>query len=158
MDVAQLMTRQVRWCLPNESLNDAAQAMWEGDFGCVPVLNGDGTLVGILTDRDVAMAAYIKGKCLNDIAISEVMSRNVHSCHANDAIASAEGKMRGFQVRRLPVTDALGNLVGILSLHDIASAAARDCRPSILSDVGLVLSDVCRHRKDDSIGGPAPGM
>ena len=123
MDVGQLMVREVETCRPLDTLNTAARIMWEHDCGCVPVVDDDARVVGMLTDRDICMAAYTQGRPLDAIPVANVMSKDVHTCKADDPIAFAQGIMRAYKVRRLPVTDADGHLLGILSLNDIARQA-----------------------------------
>ncbi len=127
MRVEQLMTKDVRTCRPEESLSDAARALWERDCGFVPVVDGDGILrlVGVLTDRDICMAAFLSGRRLDEIPVREVMSRNLRTCRADDAVADAEASMRSAQVHRLPVVDDAGQLLGVISLADLAREAVR---------------------------------
>jgi len=124
LKVENVMTRDVRGCTPGDTLDHAAQVMWEHDCGCVPVtMGGDGTapvLAGMLTDRDVCMAAYTQGKPLHAIEIGSVMARAVATCKPSDTVASALKIMRTRQLRRLPVVDAEDHLVGMLSLADMA--------------------------------------
>ena len=128
MKVEQLMTHEVKVCTEADTLNRASQLMWESDCGCIPVIstNGDGRVVGILTDRDIAMAAYTQGKQLWAIPVATAMARKVISCHANDGITQAEALMRDNRVRRLIVLDQNECLVGILSLNDVAREAQRE--------------------------------
>ena len=121
------MTREVKACSQSDTLNRAAQLMWESDCGCIPVVsgNGDGKLVGVVTDRDIAMAAYIQAKQLWAIPVIEAMAQKVIVCRADDGISRAEALMRDNKVRRLPVLDQNERLVGILSLNDIAREAQR---------------------------------
>ena len=116
MKVEQLMTHEVKVCTEADTLNRASQLMWESDCGCIPVIstNGDGRVVGILTDRDIAMAAYTQGRQLWAIPVATAMARKVISCHANDGITQAEALMRDNRVRRLIVLDQNECLVGIL--------------------------------------------
>ncbi len=153
MKVEQLMTREVRVCAESETLNSAAQLMWESDCGCIPIIsaNGDGSVVGIVTDRDVAMAAYTQGKQLWAIRVTEAMAHKVIACHANDGISQAEALMRDNQVRRLPVLDQNDHLVGILSLNDVAREAQREAsagkRAEVTEDaVAETLACVCQPR------------
>lgn len=120
MQVHELMTRSVIGCRTIDTLNDAARIMWEADCGCVPVLDDAGHPVGMLTDRDICMAAYTQGKPLLAIPIANAMASSVVVCRSDDSIATAEELMREHQLRRLPVVGADGTLVGILSLNDIA--------------------------------------
>ncbi len=127
MKVEQIMTREVKVCTETDPLNRAAELMWEFDCGCVPIVsaNGDGSVVGIVTDRDIAMAAYTQGKQLWAIPVGTAMAHKVIFCHASDGISQAEALMRDNRVRRLPVLDPNEHLVGILSLDDIAREARR---------------------------------
>ncbi len=125
MKVEDIMVREVRCCAPTDTLNRGAQIMWEGDCGCVAVLDADGRVIGMLTDRDICMAAYTQGVALNGIAVSSAMSREVFSCLPNDDLLMAQRLMQHHRVRRLPVTDTEGKVVGILSLNDLARALAR---------------------------------
>ncbi len=153
MIVEQLMTREVKVCSESDSLNRAAQLMWESDCGCIPVIssNGDGKVTGVVTDRDIAMAAYTQGKRLWAIPVTEAMAHTVIACHANDGISQAEAMMRDSQVRRLPVLDQNEQLVGILSLNDIAQEARREAsagkRAEVTEDaVAETLAYVCQPR------------
>jgi CBS domain-containing protein len=92
--------------------------MWECDCGSVPVLDGQGMVCGLVTDRDICMAAYTKGVPLWDIFVRDVMSKVVHTARPEDSIESAIALMRKNKVRRVPVTDG-GRVVGMLSLGDL---------------------------------------
>jgi CBS domain-containing protein len=119
MNVGQVMTRDVRACHPDDALSRAAQIMWEADCGCVPVVDQGGRPTAMLTDRDMCMAAYTRGRRLDDLVVSDVVSGRLISVRQDDAVATAEQLMREYQIRRLPVVDASGRLVGILSLNDL---------------------------------------
>jgi CBS domain-containing protein len=99
--------------------------MWDHDCGCIPVVDNEGKLVGMITDRDICMAAYTQGKPLAEIAVSTAMAPRAYTCALTDSVGSAEKLMAAKQVRRLPVVDKQGRLVGLLSLHDIASRGSR---------------------------------
>lgn len=125
MKVSDLMTREVRACYRNDSLNRAAQLMWENDCGAIPVIDADARVVGMLTDRDICMAAYTQGIPLVDASVASAMSPNVCVCNPSDNIASAAQLMRERQIRRLPVVDEAQQLVGILSMSEIVREADR---------------------------------
>ena len=125
MKVAELMVGEVIACSPDDMLNRAAQIMWENDCGCVPVVDRAARLVAMLTDRDVCMAAYTRGGTLKDIRVSAAMSNELFACRPDDDLQSAMKMMRDRQVRRIPVGDDKGRLVGVLSLNDVARAIAR---------------------------------
>jgi CBS domain-containing protein len=153
MKVKDLMATEVKSCATHNTLNTAAQNMWDNDIGCVPVVDTDHRVVGMLTDRDVCMAAYIQGVPLTGSLVTSAMSKQVFSCAPDDDIASAEKLMREKQVRRLPVTDAEGRLAGIISLNDIAREGEREAelkkaREVSDAEIARVMASVCtpRHR------------
>lgn len=157
MNVEQLMSKNVSTCRPEESLNEAARIMWETDVGCVPVVAGDGTgqVIGIVTDRDICMAAYTKGRALYEIAVSDAMSKNIVACQPDDTIVRAGERLRQHRIRRLPVLDDAGQLLGVISLTDIAREAAKERRKKTKSvsdaDVGKTLSAICEPRLPASL-------
>jgi CBS domain-containing protein len=153
MKVEQLMTWDVKVCTDADTLNRAAQLMWEFDCGCIPVIHasGDGKVVGVVTDRDIAIAAYTQGKQLWAIPIASAMARNVIACHIDDGIAQAEALMRDNRVRRLPVLDRHERLAGIISLNDMAREAQRETtagRRAEVTEEGVTetLKAVCQSR------------
>ena len=128
MKVEQVMSRNVKTCLSDDTLNRAAQLMWENDCGCIPVVDDDGRAVGMITDRDVCMAAYTQDGLLNRLSVGSAM--------ATDTVAEAESIMRAAQVRRLPVVDPESHVIGLLSLNDIAREVARERGASGKPEVG----------------------
>jgi CBS domain-containing protein len=148
MRVEQLMTRQVKTCGPEDSLNRAAQIMWDNDCGCVPVCAGDRILhpIGIITDRDICMAAFFQGKPLAALRVADAMSKAVRSCRPEDSLTEAERIMREAKIRRLPVVDANGTLAGIITLADLAREADREQttpKQTVTGDeVGVTLASI----------------
>lgn len=139
-----VMTRDVVSCRPADSLNRAAQLMWEGDCGALPVVDHSGKLLGMLTDRDICMAAYTRGRPLTELSVSAAMSTSVFSCRPEDTLRSVMDAMATRQVRRIPVLDEAGLLVGIVSLADVARLAqapsiesreARSWVPGVLAGI-----------------------
>ena len=129
MNVGQLMTRNIEACHPGDALNAAARIMWEHDCGCVPVVvdeEGGARVVGMLTDRDICMAAYTQGCPLGAIDVASAMSRDVRSCRPTDPVRVAVSILRTNQLHRLPVLDPNDHLIGLLSLADIAREAGRE--------------------------------
>lgn len=153
MKVEKIMTVDVKVCTENDTLNRAAQLMWENDCGCVPVISidGDGKLIGILTDRDICMGGYTQGKPLFEIPVGSAMARKIISCRAGDDIREAEGLMKQNRVRRLPVTDEKGGLVGIVSINDLALEAEREAALKVRApelpeaEVVETLATICEH-------------
>ncbi|HYN09562.1 MAG TPA: CBS domain-containing protein [Vicinamibacterales bacterium] len=120
MRVKELMTQPVYSCSVQDHANEAAQIMWEHDCGVVPVIDGGGRVVGVLTDRDLCMAAHFQNRTLTDIPVADVMAQQVCTCGADDDVVDAERLMAEKQIHRLPVVSASGSLIGILSLADVA--------------------------------------
>jgi len=148
MLVRELMRKDVESCLAAAPLCDAARIMWDRDCGCVPVIESveNPRVVGIVTDRDAFMAAYTRGKRLPELTVGEVMSKSPKTCAPEDPLARAAATMTGAQVRRLPVVDASGQLLGMLSLADVAREFAR--HRSVKGSVGAgelseLLAGIC---------------
>ena len=150
MNVAELMQQDVRTCAASDSLAVPAQIMWERDCGSVPVVGDGGELRGMITDRDICMAAYLRGKPLHECTVAEVMSRPAIASRPNDTLQKAEDTMRDNRIRRLPVVDENGHLTGILSLNDLALAARPGGpRPKDLGSetIASTLAAICQHRR-----------
>jgi CBS domain-containing protein len=151
MRVQDLMTRQVQSCRPDDSLESAAQLMWDHDCGCIPVCtggnNGASQTIGMITDRDICMHALFQGKALRDLHVRDAMAKDVRVCRPGDSFAQAEKTMQEARIRRLPVVDEKGSLVGMISLADLARHAARErTRPHkdiTEKEVGDTLATIC---------------
>jgi len=129
MQVNEIMTREVQSCRPDDSLERAAQLMWDHDCGCVPVCdssNGINRAVGVITDRDICMGALFQGKPLRDLRVRDAMAQQLLSCQPQHSLEQAARAMRDARVRRLPVVNDQGALIGMLSLADIAREAAAE--------------------------------
>ncbi len=136
MNVKECMCPTPRFVRSSDRLDAAARVLWEQDCGFVPVLDAASGLCGVLTDRDLCMAAYTQGRSLGEIPVSAVMARKVSTCRPDDSVAAALATMQEAQVRRLPVIDALGRLVGVLAMNDLVRLASE--RPTAF-DAALVL-------------------
>ncbi|MBI1815126.1 MAG: CBS domain-containing protein [Deltaproteobacteria bacterium] len=155
MKVEQIMKRPVNTCTPRDTLNTAAKIMWDHDCGCVPIVE-DGRLVGMLTDRDICMAAYTQGAPLTGLEVWKAMSNVVHICRPSDTLAVAERLMQTHGIRRLPIVDSDGRLVGLLSLSDIALEGVRErsgkAKRQISADeVARTLGSICEPRESTSL-------
>jgi CBS domain-containing protein len=151
MNISQIMKPDVEVCAPDDNLAAAASRMWDCDIGCLPVLDGAGEVVGIVTDRDICMAALTRGQPLRDIPVSVAMAKEVLSCSPEATLVEAEEVMRSGQVRRLPVIDSDGSLVGIVSLNDLALLAEREIgrksRDLSAQEVTATLAAICTPRR-----------
>jgi CBS domain-containing protein len=109
------MSRDPATCAPEDSLNRAAQLMWEERCSCLPVVDRDGHVVGLVTERDICMGAYTQGRRLTEITVETAMSRPAPTCAPTTTVEDAENVMRTEDVRRLVVVDADGRLRGIVT-------------------------------------------
>lgn len=150
MKVKEIMTADVKACSPTSSLADAAGLMWENDCGIVPVVTEGEKVVGLITDRDICMAACTQGRNLSNIAIEEIFSGKVFACEPDDDIHVALKTMRENKVHRLPVVDSNGKLEGILSMNDIvlkAQEASGKTQPELsYTEVLNTYKSICEHR------------
>ncbi len=136
MKIEKLMQRRVHTCSPSDTLNSVAQILWERDCGCVPVVDGERRLLGLITDRDICMAAFFKAARLDQLRVTDVMSKHLTSAAPQDSLTTAAQRMCEARVRRMPVVDAEGKLVGILSLADLTRhASARAAASRVLAAV-----------------------
>jgi len=153
MKVERLMNRDVATCRPNDVGDCAAKIMWERDCGFVPVVDERFRVLGVVTDRDLCMAAYTQGMSLSELRVHSAMSQEVFSCRPDDDLATAEKAMREHQVRRLPVADETGRLKGILSLSDITREAAKEAKAQS-KNVEVSYSEVVETLADINIPRP----
>jgi len=115
------MTRNPRTVKPGDTLQSAAQLMDELNVGVLPVAEGN-RLVGMLTDRDIVIRSTSVGQDPRTMTVSDAMTDEVRSLPMDASVLDAIQMMKDQQLRRIPVTDAAGELVGILSLGDLADA------------------------------------
>ncbi len=146
MRVREIMSSPVVTCPEDARLNDVARAMWERDCGSIPIVDRDGRLRGILTDRDICMAAYTQGRPIQEIPVSAVMASHVLVCHVDDSLEMAGQLMREGQVRRIPVIDNDGRPAGIVSVNDVTRAAADQRRSNVDREVVETMAAVGEPR------------
>jgi CBS domain-containing protein len=151
MKISQIMKADVETCGLDDNLAAAASRMWDCDIGCVPVVDATGHVVGMVTDRDICMAALTRGQRLSEISVSVAMAKEVLSCPPDATLIEAEEIMRSGQVRRLPVIDSDACLVGIVSLADLARLAEREIgrknRDLSAQEVTATLAAICAPRQ-----------
>jgi CBS domain-containing protein len=147
MKVKEIMNKEVHSCRSDTDLAMAAMQMWDGDFGVLPVVANGGTVVGIITDRDICMATATKRCDPGQIHVEDVMTGQVYGCSPETEIHEALKIMQQRRVRRLPVMSANdGKLVGILSLNDVALKAQADVKAALSAqDVESTLKSICAH-------------
>lgn len=135
MKISECMTQPVEVISSSETIKGAAQKMAECDCGILPVAEDD-KLIGMVTDRDIAIRGVALGKSADD-SVSEIMSSEVLYCRDDAEIEDVLANMGDIQVRRLPVVDGSDQLVGIVSLGDVSN------KSSPLS--GNALAEISRH-------------
>jgi CBS domain-containing protein len=119
MNVREVMTQDVKVASPEDTLQHAAELMTDIDAGVLPVGEND-RLVGMLTDRDIAVRAVARGKAPDRTTVREVMSPDIKYVYDDESVEDAARNMSKLQVRRLPVLNREKRLVGIVSLGDLA--------------------------------------
>ena len=148
MKVKEVMTPDAKAIWITESLADAAKEMWENDCGVLPIIKDGRKVVGMITDRDICMAAAMRDRNPSAISVEEVMNATVYAAEAEEDVEQALQTMREHKVRRLPVLNLQGELQGIVSMNDIVlNAKARNGkRPPIdYTDVVKTYQAICEH-------------
>ena len=121
MKVKEVMTQSAVCCGPETNVGRAVELMWNRNVGMLPVVDNDGKLIGVLTDRDICIAMGTRDRLPGDLTVGEIAVRKVFTCKPNDEIHEALYEMANHQVRRLPVVNDHGVPQGVLSLDDLIS-------------------------------------
>jgi len=158
MRAQDLMVRTVACVHAEDSLARAAGVMRDQACGSVVVVRPGAQVDGMLTDRDICMAALRSNRPLSDLSVAQSMSGHVHTCGPDDDVDHVQDQMSLHQVRRIPVVDSNRRLLGIITLDDIAKAAQAQAHliaPAVRNaSVGKTLGDISRrHLIDPSSGG-----
>lgn len=151
MTVRDVMSTPPHTCQPTTDLAAVAKLMWDHDCGFVPVVDAAGRVAGVVTDRDICVAAATRRQAPERIAASQAMSTGVHACLPGDTLESVLGAMGTFQVHRVPVVDDEGCLQGVVSMNDIVRAVGRRGGPSPAAVV-TALAAVCAPRPLEAVG------
>jgi CBS domain-containing protein len=151
MKAHELMTEPAITCTTYDTLTTAAMRMWDHDCGALPVVREDGKLAGMITDRDICMAAYTQGLPLDQILVSTVMSRHATAIGAEHTVTEIEQIMAQKQLRRLPVIDAEHRPIGMVTLNDLARESVRPHTRLAhgLPKLAHTLAAICRPRVRD---------
>jgi len=137
--IAEVMSRDVRTVKPDDTVQRAAQLMGSEDTGVLPVAE-DGRVVGMITDRDIAIRLAGTAKDPGKTRVRDVMSQEVQYCLEDEEVERIAGIMADQQIRRLPVMDRRQNLVGIVSIGDLAERESAEM-------AGDVVAGVSRHTR-----------
>jgi CBS domain-containing protein len=151
MKVRAIMTRDVKTCRPETNLAEVVKLMWEEDCGVLPVVNSDGKVVGMITDRDICVAIATRGRTADRIEVRDVTAGKACSCAPDDDAVVALQTMKSQRVRRLPVVDGEGGLKGILSLNDVVTHTGAASSTEIVS----TMASICEHRRPRAMAGAA---
>ena len=124
MKAREIMTANPRTVTPDTNLPEVARLMQQEDVGIVPVVDGGSqSLVGVVTDRDIAIRVVAEGRDPSSVRVSEIMSTNVRTCREDDDVDQVMDVMGQEQVRRIPIVDDRGSLVGIIAQADVVREA-----------------------------------
>jgi CBS domain-containing protein len=130
MIVSEIMKRPPATCSTNDTVTDAARIMHEHRCGFVPVVDGRGSVIGVVTDRDVCLVVGDKNRAMTHVSVQDAMSHPVFSCYVDENVRTPLATMAKRQVRRLPVLDKHGRLQGILSIDDVLQAPSKRGSPT----------------------------
>ena len=140
MRARDIMTRNPECCRRDDTAREAARVMRDHDCGVVPIVDDGGRVVGIVTDRDLAIRGIAAGKDANT-KLNDLMTPVAVTCGQDDDLRDVEQKMAELQLRRIPIVDAGGRCLGIISQADIARAAATD-KTVTDEEVALVVEQI----------------
>jgi CBS domain-containing protein len=120
---SEVMTKTPFCCLPTDAVSKVAQQMKKENVGSIPVIESSQTkkLIGIVTDRDLALQVVADERDVKSTMVVDVMTRKVVTCRVDDDIQKAVEKMAKYQLRRIPVVDNDHKIVGIISQADVAT-------------------------------------
>jgi CBS domain-containing protein len=133
MKVRDVMSKDVQVARPGDSIQDVAGRMSSGDFGFMPVADGD-RLIGTITDRDIAVRA-VAGGAPATAPVVEYITRDPHTAYADDDLKTVLDAMGSKQIRRLPVLDKNDRLVGVVSLGDLSTRVKEKYAGEALEDI-----------------------
>ena len=119
MKVKDAMMGTPYYCQSDTNLGSAAELMWIGNCGFLPVMDANGKIVGVVTDRDVCIGLGTRNRLPGDVTVREVMSNRLFACSPEDDVHVALRTMQEGGVRRLPVIVQNGTLVGVISVDDL---------------------------------------
>jgi len=148
MKVQDIMTQDVKFCGPDTNVAAATEILWRNNCGALPIVDSDGKLVGLITDRDMCIALGTRNCRASELAVGDVATKPVFTCGPNEDVHVALKTLRQHQIRRMPVVGAEGKLEGILCLDEIVLHAQRTELKKGISyeDVVNTMKAICEHR------------
>ena len=155
MQVQQIMTTNVTACPAGTNLACVVELLWNADVGALPVVDTDGALIGIITDRDIAIALGTRNIPASQMLVDDVMTREVWTCRPTDSITDVMRLMGDAHVRRIPVTGEQNKLCGIVSLNNIALHPGINKKLVSDSDILATLLTICAPKLERMYVGAA---
>jgi CBS domain-containing protein len=137
MKVKELMMGTPYHCQPETNLGAATELMWNGNCGFLPVVDSEGKVHGVVTDRDICIALGTRNRLPGEILVREVISQKLFTCASGDDVHVALQTMKNGRVRRLPVISQDEKLVGVVSMDDVllrAQPSSHGKEPDLSSD------------------------
>ena len=149
MIVKDLAAFDVKSCTADTDLATVAKIMWDCDCGAAPVVNEERKVIGMITDRDICIAAATRSASPADLRVRDVMSGDVHACGIGDEVRTALETMKERRVRRLPVLDGEERLAGIISMNDLVMRAQCRAGADVAGEDFLdTLKAICTHSRE----------
>jgi CBS domain-containing protein len=140
--IRDIMTANPETVTEKDSVRDAAQIMKKRDTGIVPVVNGK-KIIGLITDRDIVVRLIAEGKDASSARVNDVMTKNVRSVKEDASVDEVLRVMKGAEVRRVPVVNRNDEIVGIVSIGDLAVETNQD------NKVGKAIEDISESRPNN---------
>ena len=146
MKIKDIMTAEPRVATLKTNAAEAAALMLDGDCGILPIVDDEGKLAGVVTDRDLFIALATRNTRAAELRLGQVAQRTVHTCEPDDDVQEALQTMQRYRIRRLPVAGFGGMVGGIVSMNDImlAAGAAKGVRQS---DAVHTMQAICAHHR-----------
>jgi CBS domain-containing protein len=145
MKVREIMTQPARTCTADTTVAMAGRRMQDGLCGILPVIDARGKLIGVVTDRDLFLATAGTRRSASNVTVHEAMTKKVATCGPDDEVSAALALVRTRGLRRLPVVDLDGHLLGLLSIDDIVRWGVNG-NGVTAADVVNALSDIVARR------------
>lgn len=151
MTARELMSTPPQTCRPSTDLAAVTQLMWNHDCGFVPVVDAGGHVAGVITDRDICIAAATRRLLPERISADQAMSTSVHACMPDDDVEAVLAAMKAHQVRRVPVVDGNGHLQGVVSLNDVVRAVGKKGAPTAAAVVATLAGICAPHAMETAV-------
>lgn len=146
MKVSDVMTSTVHTCGAHDALSRVAGIMWHFDVGAVPVLDDARHPIAMITDRDICMAAYTRNVPIDQLRVKGAMSKQIITIRPDATVEACEELMRWWQIRRVPVVDDAGRLMGLVTISDLAKQLLHQHPPTPVPHLARTLARISERR------------